>query len=154
MSTPAKGLVVPACPVTATDSVEKSALLASEGRAAPVAPLLTPASSAAPVRPASNARFWAPPPVLRRTVPPWRGPEAGAPATFCCGVSGGTREAKVSAKSACWFAGAAAVDPAVGGPEAGDPEAGDLTTAILVSGAKAASSALSTYRPLVGMVME
>src|ERR1700733_7375688 len=149
MSTPAKGLVVPACPVTATDSVEKSTLLASEGRAAPVAPLLTPASSAAPVRPASKARFLAPPPVLRRTVPAWRGPEAGAPATFCCGVSGGTREAKVSAKSAFWFAGGAAVDPGAGGPAAGD-----LTTATLVSAAKAASSAFNTYRPLAGMVME
>ena len=45
MSIPAKGLVVPAWPVTATESVEKSVLLAIEGRAAPVAPLLTPASS-------------------------------------------------------------------------------------------------------------
>ena len=77
----------------------------SKAGLAPVAPLLIPASSAAPARPASKARFWAPPPVLRRTVPAWRGPEAGAPATFCCGVSGGTREARVSAKSACWLTG-------------------------------------------------
>src|ERR1700723_273274 len=107
MSTPAKGLVVPACPVTATESVEKSELLAREGRAAPFAPLLTPASSA-PTRPASKERFWTPPPVLRRTVVAGRPPGDGfAAATLSCGVSGGTRDARVSAKSACWFTGAA-----------------------------------------------
>src|ERR1700723_3179439 len=97
MSTPAKGLVVPACPVTATESVEKSELLAREGRAAPFAPLLTPASSA-PTRPASRERFWTPPPVLRRTVVADRLPPAGdgfAAATLSCGVSGGTRDARV-----------------------------------------------------------
>ena len=74
ISTPAKGFVVPDCPVTATESVEKSELLASEGRVAPVAPLLMPAS-AVPASAASRARFCAPPPVLRRTVP-------------CCGPAG------------------------------------------------------------------
>src|ERR1700744_801465 len=144
MSTPAKGLVVPAWPVTATDSVEKSELLANEGMAVvPVAPLLTPASSV-PARAAIRARFWAPPAALRRTVPAWRLPWPGVLATFCWGVSGGTREARMREKSACWFAGEAVVDPG----------AGDLTTATLVSAAKAASSAFSTYRPLAGMVME
>jgi len=56
MSTPAKGLVVPDCPVTATESVEKSALLASEGKVAPAAPVLLPAS-AVPASAASKARF-------------------------------------------------------------------------------------------------
>src|ERR1700678_4487067 len=99
MSTPAKGLVVPACPVTATESVEKSELLAREGRAAPVAPVLTPAS-VAPASWASKARFWAPAPVLRRTVPAAGGGRGVDAAALSWGVSGGTREASVSVKSA------------------------------------------------------
>jgi hypothetical protein len=141
MSTPAKGFVVPDCPVTATESVEKSALLASEGRVAPVAPVLLPAS-AVPARAAARRdsgrrpgiaphRACLPAATLARL--------AGASRQGLRRVSGGTREAKVRAKSACWFTGVAVVG---------------LSSATLVSGPKAASSVLSTYRPLVGMVIE
>ena len=130
MSTPANGFVVPDWPVTATESVEKSALLASDGSVAPAAPVLLPAS-ATPAKAESRARFCAPPLLSRRTVLAGPRLRAGCPAfaAVSWAVSGGTREASVKAKSACWFTGTAAVG---------------LISATLVSGAKAARSVLST----------
>ncbi len=57
MLTPAKGLVVPLCPFTFTDSVLKSLLPAAEGSAAP--PVSAPAAIA-PSAPAISPRFCAP----------------------------------------------------------------------------------------------
>jgi len=134
---PREGIRRTSWPETATESVEKSALLplkAGRPRWRRCSLLHPPCPRAGPARPDFGRRGTITPHrACCRPPPPDRlyplAPLAGNPGYVLLRVFRGTREASVMAKSACWLAGAVPTG---------------LSSATFVSGAKAASSALST----------